>query len=216
MRENFELAAALFSLVGERIPHDSQWDPEAERLEREESDEEKLFPEVLRLCGEPLVPKQLYLCARVYGRMGKKYVPDVIRCAEAYFKTDGWKELAGGIWKENGIPVDSGNFYKAALFSDLASAYETESHTEKAYSSARKAYLLEPYRAEYVGKAADLLSRLCGGREALDFLTEQKNSPYYRPAYYVDAFGNRQKNDRFRRQLDAEIGKRRILLGREK
>lgn len=204
---NFQLAAALFSRAAEPVPHDSHLDEEAQRLEHEIGDRETILSRILQLCGKPALPEQYFLCTGIYSRLGKEFAADVIRCGEAYLGSKGWSQLDEITREEDGIRVDAAKSSRASLYTDLAAAYETTGQLEKAYSCARRAYLLEPYREEYAGKAADLLFRLRGKKEAMDFLLEQRNSFYYRPIRYRDVFGNGKVNDRFRRQLDDEIHK---------
>lgn len=143
---DFELAAALFSLLGEPVPHPPGLDAEAERLKREAADKWELYQHILHLCGNPESPEQEFLCAKVYGRMGKEHSGDVIRCAEAYLHSKGWEALGQTSREEDGIRVEGEASSRASLLLDLAAAYESAEQMEQAYSCARKAYLLEPYR----------------------------------------------------------------------
>lgn len=202
-----ELAAALLSkLTGEFVPHDPALE-ESARSTMTRMEPEKLLLKIISLCGEPATPRRSYLCAAAYSRLGEKYAEETIRCAEHYLKSNGWKELEERAWTENGISVRGADAYRASLFCALAAARETKDDLKGAYSALLKAYALEPYRGDYLAKAADLLAKLRGKREALDFLLEQKNSRYFKPVRYTDAFGNQQRNESFRKLLDLESEK---------
>lgn len=203
--EDFQLAATLFSQLGESIPHEKGLEAQASELEGRLSSTEKALQEVIRLCGDPVSPCQYYVCAMAYSLLGKEYCRETIRWAEQYLHSDGWAELSGKVLEENGITVESGNLYLAKLLRAAALAHESLDEPDQAYSLFHRVYALEPYNAMDAIKSADLLAKTRSRKEAYDFLLEQKNSMYYQPVRYLDVFGHPQKNDLFRRLLDAEI-----------
>lgn len=203
-----ELAAALFSeLSGELVPHDPALEESARSLIAQIQDPEKLLLKIIGLCGEPETPRQSYLCAAAYSRLGERYAEETIRCAENYLSSPGWNELEQREWTEGGIPVRGADACRASLYCAIAAAREVKEDLKGAYSALLKAYALEPYRGDTMAKAADLLANLRGKREALDFVLEQRNSRYFKPVRYFDAFGKPQRNESFRKLLESEAEK---------
>lgn len=203
-----ELAAALFSaLSGEFVPHDPAQEEPARRLLEQLRDRETLLLKIIGLCGKPETPRQSYLCAAAYSRLGERYAEETIRCAESYLSSPGWSELEEREWTEDGIPVRGADACRASLYCALAAAREVKEDLKGAYSALQKAYELEPYRGDFMAKAADLLAKLRGKREALDFVLEQRNSRYFKPVRYTDSFGKLQRNESFRSLLESEAEK---------
>ncbi len=205
---SIELAAALFhALTGEFVPHDPALEESAHSLIAQIQEPEKLLLKIISLCGEPATPRGNYLCAAAYSRLGERYADETIRCAESYLASSGWKELEEREWMESGISVWGADAYRASLLCALAAARETKDDLKGAYSALLKAYALEPYRGDYMAKTADLLAKLRGKREAIDFVQEQRNSRYFKPVRYTDAFGRQQRNESFRKLLELEAEK---------
>lgn len=203
-----ELASALYSaLTGEFVPHNPVLEESARGLVAQIQEPEKRLLKVISLCGEPVTPRENYLCAAAYSRLGEKYAEETIQCAESYLKSNGWKELEEREWTESGISVRGADAHRASLFCALAAARETKGDRKGAYSALLKAYALEPYRGDYLAKVADLLSDLRGKHEALDFLLEQRNNRYFKPVRYTDSLGKQQRNDSFRKLLELEAEK---------
>lgn len=205
---SIELAAALFSeLSGEFVPHDPALEEPARGLLEQRRDPETLLLKIIGLCGEPKTPRQSYLCAAAYSRLGERYAEETIRCAENYLNSPGWNELEEREWTEGGISIRGADACRASLYCALAAAREAKDDLKGAYSALLKAYALEPYRGDTMTKAADLLAALRGKREALDFVLEQRNSRYFKPVRYTDSFGKPQRNESFRKQLESEAEK---------
>jgi hypothetical protein len=204
---NEDLAAALFSALGEHVPHPSALEVEAKRLISQIEDRESLLLKVIELCGNPQTPKQLYLTAKAYSWLGRKYDRQTIQFAEAYLNTEGWSELSNRTIVENGISMNHLFTQRASVFIDLAKAQEGVGRLEDALYNFLEAYRLEPYSAMNAVKAANVMVKLHGREEALIFLRRQKKSLYYSPTKYTDTSGNVRHNDEFRRLLDAHIFK---------
>jgi hypothetical protein len=204
-QSNEDLAAALFSLLGETIPHRRSLEDEANRIKSEITDREKLLLKVIELCGNPQTPKQLYLTAKVYSWLGKKYYDQTIQYAGEYLHTEGWNELPNHAKIENGIMINYAAAQRASVLIDLAKAQEGTGHFEAALFNFMEAYRLEPYSAMDAIKAADVIAKLHGREEALMFLRQQKLSHYYGPVKYTDTIGNVHRNDVFKQLLDAHI-----------
>lgn len=200
-----DLAAALFSRLGARVPHDGSLEGEAEELIRRDGNLEKSLLRVAELCGEPSSPRELYLAALAYSWLGKNYCVQAARYANEYLHTSGWEELPSEIREEDGIVVNYAVSQRAAVLVNFANALEGLGYGEKALFRFMEAYRLEPHNAMNAIRAADLLYRLHGKKEALDYLRLQKMSAYYEPAVYTDRFGETRRNDLFQRLLDAAI-----------
>lgn len=200
-----DLAAALFCLLGEPVPCKRSLEDEARRLQEEVGDREKLLLKIISLCGAQETPKQLYLSEKAYSWLGKNYYEDVVRCAGAYLRTDGWKELPDRTKTENGIRIDFAAANRASVLVDLAKAQEGLGRLDAALANFAEAYRIAPYSAMHAIKAADVLVRLHGKEEALQFLIQQKKSKYYDPVRYTDPQGRICRNDVFRQLLDAQI-----------
>lgn len=204
-RKNEDLAAALFSLLGESLPYRSSLTDEANRLKDEIKDREKLLLKVVELCGDLKTPKQLYLAEKAYSWLGKKYYSQVIQYAGQYLHTEGWDELLGRTKEENGISINYAAAQRASVLMDLAKAQEGEERLESALFNFMEAYRLEPYSAMDAIKAADVIAKLHGKEEALMFLIQQRKSKYYDPVRYTDSQGRVRRNDVFKQLLDAHI-----------
>ncbi len=203
--ENIDLAAALFFVLGETVPHRRSLEDEANRLKDEIKDREKILLKVIELCGEAQTPKQLYLIAKAYSWLGKKYYEKTVLFAGQYLHTSGWEELPNRTKEEDGITVNYAAAQRASVLIDLARAQEGLGRLEPALFNFMEAYRLEPYSAMDAIKAADVVVKLHGKEEALMFLRQQKESAYYVPAKYIDVFGNSRRNDVFKQLLDAHI-----------
>ncbi len=205
VRKNEDLAAALFSVLGESVPYRSSLTEEATRLRDEIQDREKVLLKIVELCGELKTPKQLYLAEKAYSWLGKQYYSQVIQYAGAYLHTEGWNELFGRAKEENGISINYAAAQRASVLLDLAKAQEGTGHLESALFNFMEAYQLEPYSAMNAIKAADVIAKLHGREEALMFLMQQKKSKYYTPVKYTDSQGSARRNDVFKQLLDAHI-----------
>ena len=93
MKDNFELAAALLTLLGEPVPHDPQRDAAAVALRKGQPDDRSALLKIAGLCGEPETPGQLYLCTKIYSWLGRQYDAKTVKCAEADLSTSGWEAL---------------------------------------------------------------------------------------------------------------------------
>ncbi len=202
---NDDLAAALFSALGESVPHRRSLEDEANRLMEEIQDRDKLLLKVIELCGEPKTPKQLYLTAKAYSWLGQRYYDQTIRYAGEYLHTEGWSELLNRTKEENGIKINYAAAHRASVLIDLAKAQEGKGHLESALFNFMEAYRLEPYSAMDAIKAANVIVKLHGREEALAFLSQQKQSKYYDSVKYTDLQGNIRRNDLFKQLLNAHI-----------
>ena len=70
--EDFELAAALLSLLGEPVPHGGEKEAGAAAFRGRMPDDRSALLEAARLCGEPRMPREFYLCTKLYGRLGRQ------------------------------------------------------------------------------------------------------------------------------------------------
>jgi hypothetical protein len=204
-QSNEDLAAALFSMLGETVPHRRSLEDEANRLRSEIKDREKLLLKVIELCGTPQTPKQFYLTAKAYSWLGKKYYEQTIQYAGEYLHTEGWNELPNRTTVENGIMINFAASQRASVLIDLARAQEGLGHLDAALFNFMEAYRLEPYSAMDAIKAADVIAKLDGREEALLYLRQQKLSHFYIPAKYTDSLGTVRHNDVFKQLLDAHI-----------
>ncbi len=206
-QRNDDLAAALYASIAEHVPHKNSLIEEVTQLTSRISVRENLFLKVIELCSPPETPKQLFLTAKAYSWLGKNYYGQVIRFAREYLLTNGWEELSHKSVLENGIYVSSHCAHNASVYSDLAKAEEGMGHLDEALFHFTEAYHLEPYSAMYAVKAADVLVKLKGREEALNYLRQQKKNQYYKPLKFTDAAGNTRYNDEFPRLIDAHIFK---------
>lgn len=204
-KSDIELAAALFYALGEPVEHDFLLEKKALQLKEQIKDRERLLLKIIELCGDPRTPRQYYLCAKAYSWLGKSYCGQVIHYANEYLNTDGWNSSPNNVKEENGIRINRADSRRGEIYMVLASALESAGNAEEAYSDYSEAYYLEPYNAMAVIKAADVLVKLRGRAEALEFLLQQKQSEYYKPVKYRDALGNIRCNDLFKQLLDAHI-----------
>lgn len=202
---NDDMAAALFFLLGEPVPHRRSLEDEAQRLADETGDREKLLLKIIAFCAEPETPKQLYLTARAYSWLGKKYYKEAARFSSDYLHTEGWGELPGGVKMEDGIRVDHTAANHASVLMDLAKAQEGLGRIDAALANYMEAYRIAPYNAMIAIKAADAILKLHGREEALMFLMQQKKCRFYEPVAYTDPQGRACRNDLFQQLLDAHI-----------
>lgn len=206
-KDDPDLAAAILFLLGEPVPHDPKLEsPAGERIASARNREELLL-QVVALCGNPDTPRKLYLCERACGRLGKKYRGETIRFASAYLKGQEWEELPRRTEVLDGIPVNERDALRAGVLLDLAAAQEEAGEDEAAYSSYLSAGELVPHNAMVVVKAADVLARARGRKEALNFLLGQRGALYYEPVRYRDSLGAVRRNCVFRDLLEAQIRK---------
>jgi tetratricopeptide (TPR) repeat protein len=202
-----ELAAALFYLLGEPVPHDPKLERTAGEIRNSINNKEKLLLKIIELCGNSSEPRELYLCEKAYSWLGKKYCRQTIQYAKRYLESAGWDALSGRTEKNEGIVIDYGDARRAGVFIDLAKALEETGNLEEAYSNYLHAYDLEPYNAMVVIKAAEVLLRSRGREEALNFLFQQRHSLYYDPIKYRDSAGKIHRNEVFKDLLEAHIRK---------
>lgn len=203
--DNTDLAAALFFVLGEAAPHRRALEEEAAALKEKIRDRGKILLKVIELCGEPQTPEQLYLVEKAYSWLGKKYYQETIRYAGEYLHTSGWGSLPNHIRQEDGITVNYAAAQRASVLRDLANAQEGLGRLDAALFNFTEAYRLEPYSAMNAIKAANLVAKLHGREEALEFLKQQRQSQYYDPVKYTDSLGHTRKNDLFKQLLDAHI-----------
>lgn len=200
-----DLAAALFYILGKPVPHRTSLEETARRIWEKSGNREEILHKIIALCGSAETPKQKYLVAKAYSWLGKDYDEEMIAAANDYLHTSGWSELSGKQVEQDGISVNQGTVQHSSILLDLARAQEGMGHLNAALFNFMEAYRMEPYRAMYVIKAADVVMKLHGKEEALTFLEEQKKSKYYEPVRYTDAQGNVRHNDLFKQLLDAQI-----------
>lgn len=200
-----ELAAALFSLLGEPVPHDPKLEAKAENLRRQLPDTKQALLKVAELCGEPKTAQQFYICTKVYSWLGRQYDSKTIEYANQYLSTSGWDALPSGAKIENGINMNLSNMVRAGILADLGSACAGSGDFQKACSAYLKAYELEPYRVNYAIEISNALIRLGRLNEAKTFLLLQKKNPFYKPVRYRDELGTVNYNYFFRETLDQQI-----------
>lgn len=200
-----ELAAALFYVSGGAAPHPYELEAKARELAARIGDRPKILLKVVELCGKPVTPKQLYLATRAYSFLGRQYAEKTEQCASAYLATNGWEELPRKTVGEEGIPVNGAAASRASIVLDLAAAEEDLGKLDAAAAHYLEAYRLEPYRAMYAIKAADVMVRLGRKEEALLFLRQQRENRYYTPVRYRDSQGMLCRNTTFRELLNAHI-----------
>jgi tetratricopeptide (TPR) repeat protein len=201
----FALAAALLSLLGEPVPHDTNLEGAAAAFRGCMQDDRSALLEVARLCGEPRTPQQLYLCTKLYSRLGRQYDAKTAQYAASYLASPGWEELPQGKVELRGIPIDRSAQSRAGVFADLGGACAGMGDYTGACSAYGKAYALEPYRIGYAVQLADALALAGRADEALKFLLEQKKSYYYRPVKYRGVTGAIRRDSTFRDTLDVRI-----------
>ena len=199
------LAAALLFLTGEPVPHDPKLESAAGKIMDETADRKELLLRIAGLCGGPETPQKLYLLEKAYAGLGKDYCRQTVRYASEYLKGEGWGALSRGTEELDGIPTDTGDARRAGVLLDLAAAQEESGEYEAAYESCLEAYELTPYNAMVAVKAADLLFRLRGRGEALNFLLEQRGALYYEPVRYRDSLGRIHRNEVFRDLIEAHL-----------
>lgn len=201
------LAATILFLLGEPVPHDPKRESEAGKRIDFAASRENVLLEAVALCGRPDTPGRLYLCEKAASRLGKPYCRETIRLADQYLKGEEWAGLPRGAEVLDGISVDDRDALRAGVLLDLAAAREEAGEGESAYSAYLAAYELIPHNAMVAVKAADLLARIRGRKEALNFLLEQRGAFYYKPVRYRDSFGNIRWNGVFRDMIEAQIRK---------
>ncbi|MVB11560.1 hypothetical protein CAFE_22800 [Caprobacter fermentans] len=206
---NPELAAALFYLLGESVPHDPKLEKEAGSIWDSLNDRQQLLLKIIELCGEPVEPRELYLCEKAYSWLGGSYCRQTIQFATRYLDSEGWDALSGRAEIVEGIQVDYGESRRAGVLIDLAKALEETGRLEEAYSKYLDAYDLAPYNAMIAVKAAEVLSISRGRKEALNFLLQQRSSLYYEPVKYKDSAGNVHRNKVFQELIESQIIKMR-------
>lgn len=203
--DDFELAAALLSLLGEPVPHDLKLEPAAAALRQTLPDDRSMLLKAVELCGEPKTPGPLYLCTKIFSWLGRQYDADTVKCGEAYLASPGWDALPRGKMLERGIEIDLETQSRAGIFADLGSAYAGLGDYGKACSSYGKAFELEPYRIEYAIELSNALMLFGRGEEAAQFLQRQKKSPYCRTIKYRNVTGQICYDSSFRDALDGQI-----------
>ena len=207
MRHDAELAAALFSLLGEPVPHDPGREAEASACRERAGSDADALRTVLDLCSEPHTPQEYYLCEKACSWLGGEYRRQLIRYAEQYLDTAGWKALPADIIEDRGLRIDPADRSRAGVLSELAGALSGECRYEEAESRYMQAFRLEPHNAAHAASAAVMLVRLGKEREARDFLLHQKKNFYYRPVAYKDLSGEKKVNRDFRSTIDLTLAK---------
>lgn len=211
-KNDVELAAALFYLLGEPVPHDSSREAQAATIKEQFSDTKQALLKVVELCGEPHTAQEFYLCAKACSWLGRQYDSMTVQFANAYLVSSGWNALPSGTKTENGIPINLSDRYQDGVLADLGGAYAGLGQFVTARSAYLKAYDLEPYNVMYAIEASNTLVQLGRALEAYDFLLLQKKNPYYKPTKYRDEFGEMNYNYFFRESLDQQIEKLNRLL----
>lgn len=207
VKTDVELAAALFSLMGEELPHDRQKDAAAAELRKQIPDGRQALQSILALCGEPETPRQLYICAKAYSWLGPTYSEKAVQTIEAYLASYGWDDLPSGTVVEDGIQISLRVRQRANLYLDLGSAYAAGGNLEKAASAYMSAYGLEPYRILCAVEVSNLLVRRGKKSEAIEFLIQQKKTPYYRTQRFRNENGEMCYNTFFHDTLNLQIEK---------
>jgi tetratricopeptide (TPR) repeat protein len=201
--KNVELAAALLSAEGAAVEHDRAFDMDAEKIKDHAAGMKEVLERVITLCGTPETPREYYICTKAYSELGDNC--KAISCARAYLADSSGDLFNYTTADEDGIAVNGGEAKRAGIMMDLASALENTGDNEGAYHYYSEAYRLQPYDAMAAVKCADVIAKLNGRKEALDFLLEQKLGGYYEPVAYTDALGEKRKNDLFKQLIDAHI-----------
>ena len=207
MQHDAELAAALFSLLGEPVPHGLEREAEAAACRKRAGSDGDALLLVLSLCAPPRTPQEYYLCEKACSWLGGEYGRRLIRYAEGYLDSAGWDALPSGTVEERGLRIDLADRVRAGVLSELAGALCAERRYEEAQSRYLQAFRLAPYNAAYAASAAAMLVRLGKESEARDFLLNQKKNFYYRPAAYRDLSGEKKRNGDFRSTVDLTISK---------
>lgn len=202
---DFELAAALVSLLGEPVPHDPAKEADAAALRRQFPDDRHALLKAAELCGEPKTPRQFYLCTKIFSWLGRQYDARTVECAEAYLLSPGWDALPSGQTTERGVKTDLAAHSRAGILMDLGVAYAGMENYERACSAYLKAYETEPYRIEYAVEASSAMVCLGREKEAMDFLLLQKHSPYCRTVKYRGSTGRMCYDSFYRDTLDRRI-----------
>ena len=205
MKDDFELAAALVSLLGEPVPHDPGQDAAAAALRERLPDDRSALLKAAELCGTRKTPGQLYLCTKIYSWLGRRYDAKTVKYAEAYLSTTGWGELPRGMVQERGVRIDLAARNRAGILADLGGAYAGQGDYEKACAAYEKAYELEPYRIGYAVEFSNAMLLFGRGEEALQFLLQQKRSPYCHTVKYRGVTGGFCYDSSFRDTLDIQI-----------
>ncbi len=203
--DDFELAAALLSLLGEPVPHDPRRDAEAVLIREKLPDNRSALLKAAELCGGRQTPDRLYLRTKIFSWLGRRYDAETAKCAEAYLASPGWDALPQGTADERGVRVDLGAQSRAGVFSDLGGAYAGLGDFAKACAAYAKAYELEPYRIGYAVELSNALVLYGRGGEALEFLRRQKKSPYFRTVKYRGVTGGLCRDSSFRDALELQL-----------
>lgn len=205
MKDDFELAAALLTLLGESVPHDPGRDAAAAALRKSQLDDHSALLKIAGLCGEPETPGQFYLCTKIYSWLGRQYDAKTAKYAEAYLSTPGWEALPRGTAQEHGVKIDLTARSRAGILADLGGAYAGQGDYGKACAAYGKAYELEPYRIGYAVELSNAMLLFGRGEESLQFLLRQKKSPYCHTVKYRGVTGGFCYDSSFRDTLDIQI-----------
>lgn len=203
---DFELAAALFYVLGAQVPHQKELEPRARDL-AQSLGRRKSLEKIMELCRGREDPASLYILAKTGAWLGRGYREKTIEAALAYLKGPQWRELPSKVTLEDGIARDPGVTVRADLLRDVAQAEQALGKLDKAQAHFAEAYRLEPYNAMNAVKIADCIVRRSGRTEALRFLREQRKSACFEPVKYQDIGGNTHINSAFKDMLNAQIMK---------
>ena len=126
---------------------------------------------------------------------------------EAYLVFRGWDALPSGTDMGDGIRISLQVRQRANLYLDLGAAYAAGGHLDKAASAYMNAYGLEPHRILCAVEVSNLLVRRGKKGEAIEFLIQQKKTPYYHTQRFRNVNGEMCYNTFFRDTLDRQIDK---------
>ena len=201
---DFEVAAALFYVLGAQVPHQKELESKARDMVQSLG-RRKALEKTTELCRGRDDPAALYLLAKAGAWLGRGYREKTIQAAQAYLKGPKWQELPSRVTLEGGIARDPSVTVRADLLRDLAQAEQALGKLDKAQEHFAEAYRLEPYNAMNAVKIADCILRRSGRAEALRFLREQRKSSYFEPVKYQDISGAVHTNSAFKDLLNAQI-----------
>lgn len=201
---DFELAAALFYVLGAQVPHQKELEPKARDM-MQSLGRRKSLEKITELCKDRDDSASLYLLTKASAWLGRGYREKTIQAAQAYLRGPQWREMSGRVTLEAGIVRDPSATVRADLLRDLAQAEQALGKFDKAQAHFAEAYRLEPYNAMNAVKIADCIVRRSGRAEALRFLREQRKSTCFEPVKYQDIHGNIHINSDFKDLLNAQI-----------
>lgn len=207
MDRKLELAAALFSVLGAEIPHQTELEQEAADLFSSLGSRSKTLKKILELCESSDSPQALYLSAKACAWLGSGYRRQNVEFAARYLQGPPWQALPSGVAEQNGLKFDRAAAVRADLLRDMAQAELILGDVRDAHSHYMAACRLEPHNAMNYVKAAEAVEKQSGREEALRFLLEQRKNAWFTPVKYRDSAGKLCTNDLFQELLNANIRK---------